>query len=244
MTLYNKDCYEVMASMSDHSVDLIYADPPYEYDHFKSGTGGSVNKIMKLDKTLTPINEITDTKYDLLRFCNEAMRIMKEPNIYIWCNKAQFTEYFKFFVIDNECKFEILFWNKTNALPTYSNKYLTDKEYCLYFHKGSGKTFPECYNDAKTILYQSPINRENKIYNHPNIKPLEFVKAHIRNSSREGWIVFDPFMGTGTAGVACKEIGGREYIGCEINPKHFETANSRINGAVTNTNSEKVGLFD
>lgn len=244
MTLYNRDCYEVMSEMADKSVDLIYADPPYEYGHFNPGTGGSVNTVMKLDKTLTPINDITDTAYDLHRFCSEALRIMKEPNIYIWCNKAQFKEYFNFFVNEHNCKFEILFWNKTNALPTYSNKYLTDKEYCLYFHKGTGKTFPECYNDAKTILYQSPINRENKVYDHPNIKPLEFVKAHIRNSSREGWVVFDPFMGTGTAGVACQEIGGREYIGCEINSKHFMTANNRIHNVPVVVQSEKVGLFD
>ena len=42
MQLLNEDCYAVMARMSDNSVDLIYADPPYDYDHFKPGTGGSL----------------------------------------------------------------------------------------------------------------------------------------------------------------------------------------------------------
>ena len=96
--LINANCYDVMADFADHSIDLIYADPPYDLDIFKPGTGGSVNNVMKLDKTLQPINEITETKYDLRRFCEEAMRIMREPNIYIWCNKAQFKHYFNFFV--------------------------------------------------------------------------------------------------------------------------------------------------
>lgn len=242
ITLHNDDCYKIMADMKDHSIDLVYADPPYDVGIFKPGNGGTVNNRMKLDVTLQAINEITETDYDLRKFCTEALRIMKEPNIYIWCNKAQFTDYFNFFVNEHQCKFEILFWNKTNALPTYSNKYLTDKEYCLYFYKGKGHCFPECYTDAKTILYQSPINRENKIYNHPNVKPLEFVKAHISNSSREGEVVFDPFMGSGTAGVACKELG-RTYIGCELLTHHFNTAQARINDEKPKK-LEKVGLFD
>lgn len=62
-----------------------------------------------------------------------------------------------------------------------------------------------CYNDAKK-LYISPINRENKIYNHPTIKPLPFVKSMLSNSTKPGFIVLDPFMGSGTTGVACKEL--------------------------------------
>ena len=244
--LVNRDCYEVLKEVPDNSIDLIYTDPPYDVDIFKPGSGGSVNNVMKLDVTLQPINGITQTDYDLELFCREALRVMKEPNIYIWCNKKQIMRYMNFFVNEHECKFDILVWNKTNALPTYSNKYIDDCEYCLYFHKGKGKCFPKSYNDAKKV-FVSPINRENKLYNHPNIKPLDYVRSHISNSSRPGDVILDPFMGTGTSGLATKELGERTYIGVEINPDYYATANMRINGVVENKqegeSNEKFDLW-
>lgn len=223
INLYNCDCFEFMNTIPDSSIDLIYTDPPYDVSISR---GGTVNTRCKLNETLQPLkdNKI-DKGYDIRKAGFEFLRIMKEPNIYIWCNKKQIIDYFNFYVNEIGCKFDILVWNKTNALPTYSNKYLSDCEYCLYFHKGKGKCFPQTYEDAKTV-YQSPINRENKIYDHPTIKPLSFVSSHIKNSTRENDVVFDPFMGSGTTGVACRQLN-RNFIGCEIIEKHFETAKKR-----------------
>ena len=86
---------------------------------------------------------------------------------------------------------------------------------------------PACYDDGKTF-YVSGTSFEGKELGHPNAKPLEFVKRMVSNSSEKGGLVFDPFMGSGTTGVACKEIG-RDFIGCEINPDYFKIANERIN---------------
>lgn len=240
--LYLGDWKERFKTISDKSIDLIYTDPPYDIGMFKPGSGGSVNNIMNLDKTLLPINQITETKYILTEFCDEAARVMKEINIYIWCNKTQIIHYFNYFVNGLGCKYDILFWNKTNALPTYSNKYLNDCEYLLVFRRGKAALHPECYEDAKTV-FQSPINRENKIYKHPNVKPLELVLRGIKNSSREGDLVLDPFMGSGTTGVASKQLG-RKFIGCEINPEFFKTAQQRIFGAEYQVKSNKGGLWD
>ena len=241
LDLRNVDCYDEIIKIPDKSVDLIYTDPPYKVGIFKEGSGGTVNKIGKLDKTLIPINEITQTGYNLYAFCEQAVRVLKEINIYIWCNKAQIIDYFNFFVNRHNCKYEILVWNKTNVLPTYSNKYIDDCEYCLYFHKGKGKCFPKNYEDAKKV-YLSPINRQNKLYNHPNIKPLEFVKAHISNSSKPNDIVLDPFMGSGTTGIACKQLG-RQFIGFEISSKYFNVANERINNCNNIKNKKKNKLI-
>ena len=158
INLIHGDCYKELIKIPDKSIDLIYTDPPYKVGIFKEGSGGTVNKLGKLDKTLIPINNITQTGYNLYAFCEQAVRVMKEINIYIWCNKAQIIDYFNFFVNKHNCKYEILLWNKTNVLPTYSNKYIDDCEYCLYFHKGKGKCFPKNYEDAKKV-YLSPINR-------------------------------------------------------------------------------------
>ena len=119
-----------------------------------------------------------------------------------------------------------------NALPTYSNKYLSDCEYCLHFYKGKGTTFPESYEDAKTV-YIAPINQaDKKLYKHPTIKPLPLIEKIIRNSSREGDLVLDMFMGSGTTGVACKKLN-RNFVGFELNHEFFEIAKERIDNSDT-----------
>lgn len=116
-------------------------------------------------------------------------------------------------------------------MPTYSNKYLSDTEYLLYFRKGSGKCFPQSYEDAKTF-YIAPINhKDKKLYGHPTIKPLDITEKIIRNSTREGQLVLDPFMGSGTTGVACVNTD-RKFIGIEIDKEYFDIAQKRVKGAI------------
>lgn len=220
---------ELMKQLPDKSIDLIVTDPPYDIS--ATTGGGTINTVKKLNKSLNDLVVANITKgYDIELFGEEFMRIMNEPNIYLWCNKKQIPEYFKFYVDKHKCKFEIIKWTKVNALPTYSNKYLSDTEYLLYFHKGKGKCFPQSYDDAKTY-YLAPINQaDKKKFGHPTIKPLDITQKVIRNSSKEGWTVFDPFMGSGTTGVACK-LENRNFIGYEINEEYFNIAKKRIEGA-------------
>ena len=65
------------------------------------------------------------------------------------------------------------------------------------------------------------------MWGHPTIKPLNIIRTLIVNSSREGEVVCDPFMGSGTTAVACiKE--NRRYIGFEIDSKYYEISQRRI----------------
>lgn len=223
--LYNGDCLEVMKTIPDNSIDCIVTDPPYNVS--ATNGGGTINKIKKLNKSLNDLVVSDITKgYDIERFGENAIRVMKNINIYFWCNKIQIPSYFKFWVEKHKCKFDIICWHKTNALPTYSNKYLTDTEYLLYFRKG-GKCNPKSYDDAKTF-YIAPINhKDKKIYKHPTIKPLDIIEKIIRNSTCENEVVLDPFMGSGTTGVACKNLN-RNFIGIELDEKYFKIAKERI----------------
>ncbi len=84
--------------------------------------------------------------------------------------------------------------------------------------------------ETKSKYYISEINKKDKdLYYHPTIKPLECVKNHILNSTKENDIVLDCFMGSGTTAVACKELN-RQYIGFELNPKYWQIAVDRVNG--------------
>ena len=224
------DCLELMKDIPDKTIDLIVTDPPYNVS--ATNDGGTINKVKKLNKSLKDLVETNITNgYDIETLGEEFMRVMKEPNIYLWCNKTQIPEYFKFYVEKYKCKFDILCWHKNNALPTYSNKYLSDTEYLLYFRKGKGKCFPKSYEDAKTY-YIAPINhKDKKKYKHPTIKPLDITEKVIKNSSKENDIILDPFMGSGTTGVACKQLN-RNFIGIELLEEYYNIAKERINNIV------------
>ena len=119
-------------------------------------------------------------------------------------------------------------------MPTYNNKYLSDTEYCFYARK-CGYCNPETYTDAST-LYQAPINQDDKKhYKHPTIKPIQLVEKVIKNSSRYGDVIIDPFMGSGTTGVACKNLD-RNFIGVELTKEYFNISVKRIAYAETQLN--------
>lgn len=241
--IYNEDSYKAIKDIPDNSVDLIVTDPPYLINNTNAGGNSTLSSSIQkmndelLDRKLT--NGITNEMLE------EMYRVMKKPNIYIWCNHKQIPQYINFFVNEKGCNFDILIWNKTNAMPLFSNKYLTDKEYCLYFRKG-GYCNPENYEDAKTIM-EAPINiHDKKKYKHPTIKPLQFIKKLILNSSLEGQLIFDPFIGSGTTAVASKELG-RNFLGFDIEKKWNDIANDRVNGIDPNgqtsifTDFENIG---
>lgn len=216
-----------MKQIPDKSIDLIVTDPPYLIENTKAG-GKS-----QLAKSIQGINdEIRDnnlTNGFNIEILDEMVRVLKNINLYIWCNHKQIPMYIDYFVNKIGCSFDILIWNKTNAMPLFNNKYLTDKEYCLYFRKNA-KCNPANYQSAKTVFYQ-PINaKDKKKYGHPTIKPLNIIETIILNSSNEGDIVLDPFLGSGTTTVAAINTN-RKYIGFELDEKYFDIAEKRIEEA-------------
>lgn len=108
------------------------------------------------------------------------------------------------------------------------NKYLTDTEYCLFFREKGVKIFGE-YHTKRTFYVSKKNAEDKKLYKHPTIKPLDIIKNLIINSSKEGDTVLDCFMGSGTTGVACRELN-RNFIGMEINEEYYNIAKDRILG--------------
>ena len=215
---------EIFKEIPDKSIDLIITDPPYLIE--KTNPYSET----ELGRSIQPMfNELKDNKLNKgfnEKILDEMMRVMKKPNLYIWCNVKQIPQYIKYFCIDRDCKVEFIIWHKPNAMPLFNNKYLTDKEYCLYFKK-SGYCQPENYQAAKTV-YEIPINiKDKKKYGHPTIKPLEIIENLVRNSSHEGDIILDPFIGSGTTAVASIK-NNRQYIGMELNEEYYKIALKRI----------------
>lgn len=222
--IYMMDCLQGLRLIPDNSIDLIVTDPPYQIDGIHEYKGNDLGKrLINYQGKLMEDNLVSGFDTAIL---DEMYRVMKVPNIYIWCNIAQVPMYIKYFVLEKGCKMDILIWHKTNPMPCCNNKWLTDKEYCLYFRKG-GYCNPSGYAEAKTVWHLPTNVKDKKLYGHPTIKPLAIIENIIRNSSKEGDVVLDAFMGSGTTAVACIK-NGRKYLGFENNEVYYEVAQNRI----------------
>ena len=219
------DCLEILKDIPDKSIDLVVIDPPYDFmskhygkSYSEDGAFGSLGRTYH--KELESNDIITGINEDVLQ---ELIRVMKKVNIYIWCSKEQILKYINFFKNYN---MDLLTWHKTNPVPTCSNKYLSDTEYILFFREKGVKIYGTYATKKK--YYVTPTNKEDKkLYKHPTIKPLEIIENLIINSSQENDTILDCFMGSGTTGVACKNLN-RNFIGIELDEKYFEIARERI----------------
>lgn len=233
--IYLGDAYELIKTIPTKSVDLIVTDPPYQINTLTGGSNRIGNDIMKITSELgkNSLNVGVD-----LTILDEFMRVMKKPNIYIWMNLKQLAPYIDYFVNKHKCNWNLIVWNKPNAMPLCGSKYLNDCEYCAYFYKGI--KLNTRFKTAKTV-YVLPINVADKQkYGHPTIKPLEIMENIIYNSSNENEIVLDPFIGSGTTAVACKHLK-RKFIGFEISEEYHKIATKRIQGI---DKKGRMNLFD
>ena len=211
------DCMEFMRTMEDGSVYLIVTDPPYLLTHTGSNTGiGDRTYLDGIDKMADGIDA---------EQLDEFMRILKNPNMYLWGNWKLMLRYIHYFE-DKDVNTNILCWHKPNPAPLCGGIYMSDTEYCLYVRGKGVKLYGE-YHDHKTYWVTDNSDIRLSKIGHPTVKPLDIIKQLVRNSSVENDIVFDPYLGSGTTAVACKMLN-RNFIGCEIEPKYIEIINKRL----------------
>ena len=222
MTLLNGDAYELIKDMPDNSVDLIVTDPPYLY-----------NISQTQDKDCRYANDANALRADLAKLSDgydmsildEFVRVMKKINIYIWCSNKQLADTLMYFQ-NKGCFTNVIVWCKPNAIPFCNGKYIDDVEYCVFAKEQGVPLYGD--NTTKHKFYNLFVNHEDKkLYKHPTIKPLQIIKNFVINSSKEGDVVFDPFMGSGTVGAAAK-ITNRDFIGFELEKEYFDIAEERI----------------
>lgn len=240
-TIQLGDCYELIKSIPDNSIDLVYIDIPYLI-----GQGGKEEKKSAL------ANRIKNQVYGELKgiingidysILDELCRVMKHIYIYIWCSKDQILDITKYFVEQKGCRVNYLVWCKTNPTPMTNDVWLPDVEYCLCFKESKAPRYNDGY-ELKSKWYLSPKNKQDKdLYNHPTIKPLDLVKRHILHSTQPNDIVLDCFCGSGTTCVACKELN-RRYIGIELNKEYYNIAVNRLNGITADGQTSIFTDFD
>lgn len=116
----------------------------------------------------------------------------------------------------------LLVWDKVT--PTANRWYMKNLEFTLYLWKGRARTI----NDPSSKqLLRGGID---KVSEHPTEKPVHLMAEYVRNSSKRGETVLDPFMGSGTTGVACAYLR-RKFVGIEVHEPFFDMAIDRIKAA-------------
>lgn len=224
--VYNTDAIEWIKTLDNDSVDLIVSDPPYRVtQHGHSGLGGifktKVGEDKKLNGKLFEHNEV-----DVNDYAGELYRVLKpDSHCYIMTNDRNLQNFMNVFtnIGFNFCK--LLIWDKQNKIT--NQYYMNQVEYILFMYKGRNKQI----NNCGTSNLISVNNVKNKTHNHPTEKPVELMEILIKNSTNEGDLVLDPFVGVGSTPVACQNLK-RNFIGCELDKVYYDTTMERLNEGI------------
>ncbi len=249
--IYNGDCIEILNdAIKENSIDLIFADPPYNLSGnalkwVGNKTGGDWNMVNE------NWDKIPDTEY--LRFTENWIKgcykvLKKSGSIYVASSYHNLAE---IIITLKRLKFKInniITWYKTNAMPNMTKRVFTHStEFVVWAVKGSGWTFnyetakeinPKKQKDGKVKqmrdLWEMPlVQGKERIRSidgkalHPTQKPEEMLKRIILTCSKEGDIVLDPFLGSGTTAIIAQRFG-RKWIGIEKEKKYVEIAEKRL----------------
>lgn len=225
--LYKNDCLEMLHTIKDKSIDLLITDPPYL--HVKGGMRSKRFNCGSWAPKSYTMSKMSDFNRDkIFKFLDLVKPKMKKLNMYIFCSKLQLVSYFEW-ILKNKTKFDLLVWDKNKRTMRFAKSFTQDIEYIIRIYEDkvslnkitgdNGKIISHYY--TKRQMYLQPKG------GHETMKPLELITNYILLSSQEGDLVLDPFMGSGTTGVACINTN-RRFIGIEIEEKYFELSKKRI----------------
>lgn len=241
--LYNGDCLEVMQNFQDNGIDLVVTSPPYDdlrsYNsnvNWKSVAttlfrivkeGGVVvwnvnDKINSGSKSLTSFKQciiFNDVGFNV----NDVM-IWKKSNSMPQIRQPRYNQVFEYMFIFSKGKPKT-FNPIMVPCKCAGQKYAST---CKKITKGKERVYKEFnINKMKVAdnIWEFAI-AQNKT-EHPAVFPLELPLRHIQSWSNENDIVLDPFMGSGTTGIACKQLN-RNFIGIELDENYFKIAKKRI----------------
>ncbi len=224
--LYLGDSNELIKKIPTASVDLILTDPPYNIAPYSTG-----NIKMSWRKDIN--NDVAE--WDKISFkpsdwVKEFKRILKPTgNIFGFTSYNLIGKWHEAF--DQEFDtFQFMVWHKTNPVPKFLKKgFLNSCELivCMWDkqHTWNFTNQRDMHNFIETPICMGPERIKDPF--HPTQKPLRVLEHIIKTASKEGDVVFDPFMGVGSVGVAANNLK-RNFIGFEIDKKYFQAAEKRL----------------
>jgi site-specific DNA-methyltransferase (adenine-specific) len=222
MTLLEGNCLDILPTLEDKSIDIILTDPPYNFEAFGGGFYDLEDENART--YLKKLNDLGCNKFNPIEFLSIIQKKLSMFNGVFFCNKFLLDVYLKF-ARENDYLFDVHTMIKSNPIPAKNNHFLHDTEYIVvikekrsYFN--NNLEFNNYRKWFKVSTFQDNL--------HPAQKPIQLIKKYIQVLSKEGDIVIDPFLGSGTTMKACLETK-RNCIGIEIEPKYIEITKKRLN---------------
>lgn len=231
------DSKKLIKSIKNKSIDLILTDPPYNIAKYSTGNielphrSAINNDIAKWDRDVFNPEEWAD----------EFVRILKpNGNLFIFTTYNQIGKWHA--CLDNRFDTtQFMIWHKTNPAPKiFKSGFLNSCEmiFCCWNkrHYWNFISQSEMHNFIETPICMSPERIKNP--KHPAQKPVSVLKKIINIACVKNGIIFDPFMGVGSTGVAAMEMKKR-YIGFEINKEYYNASKLRLKSKIEEKSKEK-----
>lgn len=218
--LFLGDAYAIRPTLGFFDADVM--DPPYRFNN----SGGGTFRKSRIGANLI-VEEGLDQGFD-----HAIINPLLCGAVIVFCHNDQLSGLLPY--LDGSFhRFCLSVWIKPNPSPMRNKHYLADTE--PFIHAWSRGFAPTGnHHDMHRWHISKPLPA--KVFNHATVKPNSLMEKIVRNAA--GSTICDPFMGTGSTGVAAIRAG-KVFTGIEHNPRHFKTAVRRINDAWTAQQQEK-----
>jgi modification methylase len=238
------DCIEAMQSLPSGSVDLIFADPPYNLQLKGELHRPDNSKVDAVDDHWDQFSGFQAYDQFTSAWLKEAHRLLK-PNGAIWVI-GSYHNVFRLGATLQDLGFWILndvVWRKSNPMPNFRGKRFTNAhETLIWASRSEGAKYTFNYEALKALNegiqmrsdWVLPIctgherlkdDKGDKA--HPTQKPESLLHRVLVGTTQPGDVVLDPFFGTGTTGAVAKMLG-RDFIGIEREESYRKVAEARI----------------
>ena len=225
--ILNKDSYKIYDELSQQiidggGIDSIITDPPYDVSQDNNfGTMG--RRGIDFGKW--------DYNFDLYSWIDDYSKLLnKNGSMIIFCSYRYISNICDKLEENNIAVKDIIIWQKSNPMPrNRDRRYVQDMEFAIWGAKKGAKWIFNRPQDKPYLrsMYQYPIVSGKERTKHPTQKSLELMKEIIKVHTNENDIILDPFMGSGTTGIASVELN-RRFIGIEKETEYFNIAKERF----------------
>jgi site-specific DNA-methyltransferase (adenine-specific) len=258
VNLFEGDCLSLLSQVADSYpdgiFDAIFADPPYFLSN--GGITCQNGRMVSVDKGAWDRSKGPDIDHEFNRTWLAACQMALTPNGTIWVSGTSHVIHSVGFAMQ-QLGMKILnniTWEKPNPPPNLSCRYFTHATETILWAARSTKSKHTFNYDVmrrqnggkqmKSVWRLRPPDASEKaLGKHPTQKPVALLTRIITASTQPGALVFDPFMGSGTTGVAAL-LAGRRFVGIESDAEHFGLAQARVAAAYEAAHSNLFAAQD
>ncbi len=234
--IYCMDCLKGMKELPDSSVDLVLTDPPYNiskgtvpiYDTKYKNRGHKESRKIQLNADW---DKFTDEEFleMMFKFIDEVYRVLKKNGSFICFTSDRYLSFLRSYIRSKGMVYrQTCVWIKSNPVPQMRKvKFMQATELFFTVNKERECGSFRWENGQRPNVFYHPIVGGKERTKHPTQKPLWLMRELVKYYTRENDLVLDPFMGSGTTALACKQLN-RKFIGFEINKDYVGIANRRL----------------